>query len=80
MPTLSMSIQGLRRQLLDRGLFVRQTVVAQVEVAVRLVSLRPHRRAAAVAHLDDDETELGQLLLRADRRERCVIASVCGPG
>ncbi len=71
MPTLLMSMKAvLARQLLDGGLLVGQAVVAQVAVAVVVVPLAARRRAAAVAHLDDDEAELREPVRVGRRAER----------
>ncbi len=61
MPTRSISIKGyLRGQLLDGGLLVGQAVIAQVAVAEGVIPLGAVRIAAAVAHLDHDEAQVGQ--------------------
>ena len=57
-------------QLLDGGLLVGQPVIAQVAVAVVVVPLRPLRIAAAIADLDNNETELGEGDPVIARRER----------
>ncbi len=59
-----------RGELLDGRLLVLETVVPHVEVAVGAVGLGAGGGAAAVSHLDDDETELGQLLAAARGGER----------
>ena len=47
-------------ELLDRVFLVLEAVVAEVAVAVVMVSFRPVRMAAAVADGDDDHTDLGE--------------------
>ena len=70
----------LRRELLDRGDVIRQSVVAEVAVVVVVERLRSERRAEVI-ELDDDEPELGE-------RERLATIlelprptlPTCGPG
>src|SRR5579862_7673297 len=48
------------RELLDGGLLVGESVVAQIAVAVVVIPLRPIRTAASVADLDHDESDVGE--------------------
>src|SRR5262245_50968621 len=57
-------------QLLDGGLLIRQTVIAQVAVAVVVIPLRSLRIAAAIADLYDNEAELRESDPVISRRER----------
>src|SRR5438093_762366 len=57
-------------QLFDRRLLIGKGVVAQIEIAIAVICLRPLGRAAAMADLHNDETELSELLIGAVSAKR----------